>query len=126
MPTSCDEWKGLAIDVHDWLVATTFQKKHTEWRWGVNLFWIAYVGFSTQFPQCSFSAKLAWDPNMVPVAGEYIRSRIQAQINGVSLKEETNEERWALWQGWFKLRETWRKDGVEDVEFHLRVAHYGS
>ena len=38
MPASPDAWKGIAVDIHDWLIGIVFQKDWTEWRWGVNLF----------------------------------------------------------------------------------------
>ena len=103
-----------------------FQKTRLKWRWGVNLFWIAYVGFSPQFPQQPFNPEVPWDHDIVPIAGEYICSRMEALLDHLPLKEETSEERWNLWLEWFTLRETWQKNGVNPADFHSRVTYKGA
>lgn len=66
--TDTQQWATLAKGIENWLVANIRSSALSEWSWGRDTFWMAFVGAHLMFPGGSWAF---WDPR-IPLEGTFI------------------------------------------------------
>jgi len=107
-------WTSAATIVHTWLDNNAVSNNTHEWRWGVNLFWIAYLAATPGFPFAGRNPEIPWNPRLIPLLCErtYI-AQMDKTANPVD-----------AWEEWMKVREHWVERGVWSLEWYSRVEKF--
>ncbi|KAI6008553.1 hypothetical protein EDC04DRAFT_2581985 [Pisolithus marmoratus] len=78
-PRSTCQWARLSNDIECWLV-NEVDTSHPQWEWGLDAFWMAFIGAFPMFPGGKWHH---WEPR-IPLEGQFI----QGWLNG---DEESSE-----------------------------------
>jgi hypothetical protein len=93
--------------VQDWLKWTKKEWTTDEWQWGVNLFWICYVGQHPLFPSSTPSKPsiewMPWDSNLIPIEGKYILDHFSLMVEDDDIPAKSSAARINILKSWFEV-----------------------
>ncbi|KAF8256789.1 hypothetical protein EI94DRAFT_1762787 [Lactarius quietus] len=72
--TSTEAWSTLASKIQQWLIFCIRDQELPHWKWGVEVFWVAFVAAFPSFPLGDWPL---WD-SRIPMAGQFIESKLVA------------------------------------------------
>lgn len=121
-PESTEDWRSVARSLHEWLRANQEQKDVDEWKWVVNLFWIANAACNPAFPKSPCDQAVEWDLNIVPLLCEHISQKGEGLDQDLPIS--VHEVAWLVWQDWLELRQHWLLRGVFPEEYTARIGRY--
>jgi hypothetical protein len=62
-------WVCLASNIERWLLEVATDRRHPQWQWGLDLFWLSFIAAHLNFPageQCPL-----WNPD-IPFSGAFL------------------------------------------------------
>ncbi|GJJ13646.1 hypothetical protein Clacol_007902 [Clathrus columnatus] len=121
---SLEEWSHLTSAVYQWLKQTIKEHESDEWHWGVNFFWICYLGAAPFFP-VALNPSVNWDPDIIPIASEFVNNRTKHLALSDYVPCGGGEKLFAWLVEWLHQRELWILHSVDVKEFQCRVIANG-
>ena len=70
--SSDEAWSSLASQIQRWLIFCIRDQDAPHWKWGVEVFWTAFLA---AFPQFPFGDWPVWDVR-IPMAGPFLESQL--------------------------------------------------
>ncbi|KAF8256942.1 hypothetical protein EI94DRAFT_1761786 [Lactarius quietus] len=70
--TSAEAWSSLASKIQQWLIFCIQDQELPYWKWGVEVFWVAFIAAFPIFPLRDWPL---WDLQ-IPMAGPFIESKL--------------------------------------------------
>ena len=72
--TSAEAWLSLASQIQQWLIFCLRDEGTPHWKWGVEVFWVAFIAAHPSFPLGEWPL---WD-SRIPMAGLFIERQLVA------------------------------------------------
>ncbi|KAG1753111.1 hypothetical protein EDD22DRAFT_784685 [Suillus occidentalis] len=85
-PVDSYHWLQLSQQIQRWLVFILAESQH--WKWGCDVFWLAFVGACPDFPNGQWPR---WDTR-IPLKGQFIKQWLNAGTLGVDQSRESSLE----------------------------------
>ena len=72
--TCAEAWSSLASQIQQWLIFCLRDEGTPHWKWGVDVFWVAFIAAYPSFPLGEWPL---WDTR-IPMAGPFIEKQLAA------------------------------------------------
>ena len=118
--TSAEAWSSLASQIQQWLIFCLRDEGTPHWKWGVEVFWVAFVASYPSFPLGEWPL---WD-SRIPMASPFIEKQLavndfeETSRKAVELISEdmARKRREELWEEFCTIVRVLYPYPIQDVE----------